>query len=83
MHRTRTFGARVRAALALLVVTVAWPLGAAAEDGLDSGDTAWILTSTALVLFMTLPGLALFYGGWCARRTCSRCSCSAWRSPPR
>ncbi|MEE2720290.1 MAG: ammonium transporter [Pseudomonadota bacterium] len=35
-----------------------------AEDGkLSSGDTAWILTSTALVLFMTLPGLALFYGG--------------------
>lgn len=29
----------------------------------DTGDTAWILTSTALVLFMTLPGLALFYGG--------------------
>lgn len=29
----------------------------------DPGDTAWILTSTALVLFMTLPGLALFYGG--------------------
>lgn len=30
---------------------------------MDSGDTAWILTSTALVLFMTLPGLALFYAG--------------------
>ncbi len=30
---------------------------------LDSGDTAWMLTATALVLFMTLPGLALFYGG--------------------
>jgi Amt family ammonium transporter len=30
---------------------------------LSSGDTSWILTSTALVLFMTLPGLALFYGG--------------------
>ena len=30
---------------------------------IDSGDTAWILTSTALVLFMTLPGLALFYAG--------------------
>jgi Amt family ammonium transporter len=29
----------------------------------DSGDTAWVLTSTALVLFMTLPGLALFYAG--------------------
>jgi Amt family ammonium transporter len=32
-------------------------------DEVNSGDTAWILTSTALVLFMTLPGLALFYGG--------------------
>ncbi len=30
---------------------------------INSGDTAWMLTSTALVLFMTLPGLALFYGG--------------------
>ena len=29
-------------------------------DGMNSGDTAWILTSTALVLFMTLPGLSLF-----------------------
>ena len=29
-------------------------------EGLDSGDTAWILTSTALVLFMTIPGLSLF-----------------------
>ena len=29
----------------------------------DTGDTAWIITATALVLFMTLPGLALFYGG--------------------
>jgi Amt family ammonium transporter len=32
-------------------------------DDLDSGDTAWMLTASALVLFMTLPGLALFYGG--------------------
>ena len=32
-------------------------------EEMSSGDTAWILTSTALVLFMTLPGLALFYGG--------------------
>ena len=31
--------------------------------GADTGDTAWMLTSTALVLFMTLPGLALFYSG--------------------
>lgn len=35
----------------------------AQAEGADTGDTAWILTSTALVLFMTLPGLALFYGG--------------------
>ena len=35
----------------------------AQADTMDTGDTAWILTSTALVLFMTLPGLALFYGG--------------------
>ncbi|MDJ0927881.1 MAG: ammonium transporter [Gammaproteobacteria bacterium] len=37
--------------------------GVAVAEGLDAGDTAWMLTSTALVLFMTLPGLALFYGG--------------------
>ena len=33
------------------------------EPTLDTGDTAWILVSTALVLLMTIPGLALFYGG--------------------
>ena len=39
---------------------------AAAQEGapaVNSGDTAWVLTATALVLFMSLPGLALFYGG--------------------
>jgi ammonium transporter, Amt family len=36
---------------------------AAAAPTTDSGDTAWVLTSSALVLMMTLPGLALFYGG--------------------
>ena len=35
----------------------------AQETKLDTGDTAWMLTSTALVLLMTIPGLALFYGG--------------------
>ena len=34
----------------------------------DTGDTAWLLTSTALVLLMTIPGLALFYGGMVRRR---------------
>ncbi|MBI2295314.1 MAG: ammonium transporter [Betaproteobacteria bacterium] len=40
------------------------PIAAAAEPPkLDAANTAWMLTSSALVLFMTLPGLALFYGG--------------------
>jgi Amt family ammonium transporter len=44
----------------LLVLTTA--RGALADE-LSAGDTAWMLTSSALVLMMTLPGLALFYGG--------------------
>ncbi|MCK5901749.1 MAG: ammonium transporter [Cocleimonas sp.] len=40
-----------------------FPLAAQAEDTLNGANTAWVLTSTALVLFMTLPGLALFYAG--------------------
>ncbi|MEH6626864.1 MAG: ammonium transporter [Motiliproteus sp.] len=47
--------------IALLALTLL--PGVAAADELNSANTAWILTSTALVLFMTLPGLALFYGG--------------------
>lgn len=40
------------------------PSIALAEDAtLDSGDTAWMITATALVLFMTIPGLSLFYAG--------------------
>jgi len=46
----------------LLVLLALLPMGVFAE-GLDGANTSWILTSTALVLFMTLPGLALFYGG--------------------
>ncbi len=44
---------------------VALPALALADEAakLDSGDTAWMLTSTALVLFMTIPGLSLFYAG--------------------
>jgi Amt family ammonium transporter len=49
------------ATAALLVPSVA--LAQTPAAGPNPGDTAWILTSTALVLFMTLPGLALFYGG--------------------
>jgi len=60
MNRARrflVFGTVVCASV-LTLPSKAW-----AQDVLDAGDTAWILTSTALVLFMTIPGLALFYGG--------------------
>jgi ammonium transporter, Amt family len=40
----------------------------AGADKINSGDTAWMLTSTALVLLMTIPGLALFYGGMVRRK---------------
>ncbi len=49
------------AAIAALAIEPA--LAQEAKPKLDSGDTAWMLTSTALVLLMTIPGLALFYGG--------------------
>ena len=53
------------AAAAALAAIVLLPGAAAAQaaPAIDSGDSAWILAATALVLFMTLPGLALFYGG--------------------
>ncbi len=59
----KTFGNTIAVALAAVV----WPVAGLAQE-IDSGDTAWILTSTALVLFMTLPGLSLFYAGLVRRR---------------
>ncbi len=60
------------------------PAAVLAADSLDSGDTAWMLTSTVLVLFMTLPGLALFYSGLVRNRNvlsvlmqCFAIACSA------
>ena len=47
----------------LLIALMILPTLALAEDKLDSGDTAWMMMSTALVLLMTPAGLALFYGG--------------------
>jgi Amt family ammonium transporter len=47
----------------IALIALALLPGVAAADELNGANTAWILTSTALVLFMTLPGLALFYGG--------------------
>jgi len=55
--RRRRTGARLAGAAAALAP------GAALAAELDSGDTAWMITATALVLFMTIPGLSLFYAG--------------------
>jgi ammonium transporter, Amt family len=57
--------------LGILVTGIVWAQPApsiaaqpaAVQPKIDSGDTAWVLTSSALVLLMTAPGLALFYGG--------------------
>ncbi|WP_374280470.1 ammonium transporter [Novosphingobium sp.] len=58
---------RTFSALALTAAAAATPVAAFAQDAAvdvaDTGDTAWILISSALVLMMTMPGLTLFYGG--------------------
>ncbi|MBA1279823.1 MULTISPECIES: ammonium transporter [Pseudomonadaceae] len=51
------------AGLGALLSLISPGIALAQDATLDSGDTAWMLTATALVLFMTIPGLALFYGG--------------------
>jgi ammonium transporter, Amt family len=58
----RRGAALVAAAALLFVAPDAWAQ-AAAPVAFSAANTAWLLTATALVLFMTLPGLALFYGG--------------------
>ena len=72
MKLSRLYGGGALLALALLAAAPAWAQDAAAtaaaaapapEPKIDSGDTAWMLASTALVLMMTVPGLALFYTG--------------------
>ncbi len=63
MKTIRTRRPRVRGG-ALVLGLAAMPAAWAQQiPALNSGDTAWMLTSTALVLFMTIPGLALFYAG--------------------
>jgi Amt family ammonium transporter len=57
----RSFASAILASVSLLASTgAAW---AAPDPAATAGNTAWMLTATVLVLFMTLPGLALFYGG--------------------
>ena len=54
---------RIGTLIVILLICGVPSLAVAQDAELNSGDTAWMLTSTALVLFMTIPGLALFYGG--------------------
>ena len=61
MIPTRYSASLQATSLALLLLGSASALADGAA--LDGANTAWVLTSTTLVLFMTLPGLALFYGG--------------------
>ncbi len=58
----KKFNLLLKLSLVMMVFSIL-PQTAVAETTLDTGDTAWILTSTALVLFMTIPGLAFFYAG--------------------
>ncbi|HOA49094.1 MAG TPA: ammonium transporter [Novosphingobium sp.] len=58
----RRFQALSLAAMVSLLPTAAWAQDTA-EGALNSGDNAWLLISSALVLLMTMPGLTLFYGG--------------------
>src|SRR5579864_1071675 len=62
MESLKKAGLAALAGLVTLAVTAGGAY-AATKDPLNSGDTAWMLTSSALVLMMTIPGLALFYGG--------------------
>ncbi len=57
--------AEAQTSVATAVTAPAAPTAPFSVDSskINSGDTAWMLTSSALVLFMTIPGLALFYGG--------------------
>ena len=59
----RAFRPRHAALGAVLLAVLGFAGSAEAADTLERGDTAWILVSTAFVLFMNIPGLALFYGG--------------------
>jgi len=58
-----TFKRPYGAGLAALAVGLLAATAACAEPTVNKGDNAWMLTSTVLVLLMTIPGLALFYGG--------------------
>src|SRR5260370_26742917 len=66
LHRLASravWAASVLSLSALSAMAQTAPAAAPAENSINRGDTGWMLPSTALVLMMTIPGLALFYGG--------------------
>lgn len=68
MKPISAFAAR-RATMGLAALSALFACAPAfAEDALDKGDTAWMLVATLLVLFMTLPGIALFYAGMARKK---------------
>jgi len=83
-----TFKRPYRAGLAVLAAGLFAATAAYAEPTVNKGDNAWMLTSTVLELLMTIPGLALFYGGLVRSKTrsvssqfCGRCTATASPSP--
>ncbi|MDG5974349.1 ammonium transporter [Hydrogenophaga taeniospiralis CCUG 15921] len=77
MHQNRRFLVALTCGLTLATPSLLWAQAAPAEpltapalvavDNIHNADTAWLMVSTALVLLMTLPGIALFYGGMVRR----------------
>jgi len=63
MTKTRPIRAACSLALPLLAASTAPALAESAPPAIDTGDTAWMIAATGLVLMMTIPGLALFYCG--------------------
>ena len=68
MHRFRSAVLLASVALLLPAAALATPT-LVAQSAISAADTAWMMTSTALVLLMTLPGIALFYGGMVRRKS--------------
>ena len=68
MHRFRSAVLLASAPLLLPAAALATPT-LIAQSTINAADTAWMMTSTALVLLMTLPGIALFYGGMVRRKS--------------
>lgn len=68
MYKLLKLGCLVSAAILFSVDAINIAVAAESKPVLDTGDTAWMLTSTVIVLMMTIPGIALFYAGMVRKR---------------